>query len=171
MVHRDIKPANLMYTRQGKGWTVKILDFGLAKATSENPIDGSLTREGQMLGTVDYIAPEQAVDAKRADIRADIYSLGCTLYYLLSGSPPFEGTSLSSIVPAHQSLEAKPLNLVRPEVPVELAAVVRKMMAKDPHRRYQTPDEVAKALRPFFLAGKVARQFGESSLQKPARSP
>ena len=165
MVHRDIKPANLMYTRQGKGWTVKILDFGLAKATSEQPVDGSLTRDGQMLGTVDYIAPEQAVDAKRADVRADIYSLGCTLYHLLSGGPPFEGTSLASIVLAHQSKEPRPLNLVRPEVPVELAAVVHKMMAKDPHRRYQAPEEVSKALRPFFITGKAVP--GSSDEHRP----
>ena len=84
-----------------------------------------------MLGTPDYIAPEQTLDAQKADIRADIYSLGCTLYYLLTGGPPFQGTSLYDILQAHHSIDAKPLNLVRPEVPVELAAVVAKMMAKD----------------------------------------
>ena len=160
MVHRDIKPGNLMYARQGQRATVKLLDFGLAKATSENPFDGSLTREGQMLGTVDYIAPEQSLDAQKADIRADIYSLGCTLYYLLTGGPPFRGTSLASILQAHHSTDARPLNLVRPEVPVELATVVRKMMAKEPARRYRTPEEVAAALRPFC---KVSRSGSGSS--------
>jgi serine/threonine protein kinase len=150
MVHRDIKPANLISTRQGKGWTVKILDFGLAKASSEQPIDGALTSEGQVLGTVDFLAPEQAVNARSADIRADIYSLGCTLYFLLSGGPPFGEGSYANIVLAHQSIEAKPLNQVRRDVPAELAAVVAKMMAKDPSRRYQTPEEVAEALKPFL---------------------
>ncbi len=92
MVHRDIKPSNLMLARQGDRAVVKVLDFGLAKVTREVPADGTLTHEGQLLGTPDYIAPEQTLDARRADIRADIYSLGCTLYYLLTGGPPFRGT-------------------------------------------------------------------------------
>ena len=91
MVHRDIKPGNLMLAREGKKAVVKVLDFGLAKVTSEGQADSGLTREGQMLGTPDYIAPEQIRDAQTADIRADIYSLGCTFYYLLTGGPPFRG--------------------------------------------------------------------------------
>jgi len=83
MVHRDIKPSNLILAREGKKPVVKVLDFGLAKATREGPADRALTHEGQMLGTPDYIAPEQSLDAQKADIRADIYSLGCTIYYLL----------------------------------------------------------------------------------------
>ena len=106
-----------------------------------------------MLGTPDFIAPEQIVDARKADIRADIYSLGCTLYYLLTGGPPFQGTSLYDILQAHHSMDALPLNLARPEVPVELAALVAKMMAKEPERRFQTPAEVAQALTPFFKPG------------------
>ena len=150
MVHRDIKPANLILARDGKKAIVKVLDFGLAKVTSEGQTDSSLTREGQMLGTPDYIAPEQIRDAQSADIRADIYSLGCTFYYLLTGGPPFRGDHLWDLYQAHFSMEAGPLNLVRPEVPVELAAVVAKMMAKEPGRRFQTPGEVARALTPFF---------------------
>src|SRR5205085_12473387 len=89
MVHRDIKPQNLILAREGKKHVVKILDFGLAKASREGEeADRGLTGTGWMMGTPDYIAPEQALDAARADIRADIYSLGCTLYYLLSGNPP-----------------------------------------------------------------------------------
>ena len=90
MVHRDIKPGNLMLSRKGDKATVKVLDFGLAKATRESPLDGGLTHEGQMLGTPDFIAPEQIRNAQSAGIQADIYSLGCTLYYLLTGAPPFE---------------------------------------------------------------------------------
>ncbi len=150
MVHRDIKPANLILSREGKKAVIKVLDFGLAKVTSEGQVDSGLTREGQMLGTPDYIAPEQIRDAQSADIRADIYSLGCTFYHLLSGRPPFRGDHLWDLYQAHFSLEAEPLNTMRPEVPDELAALVAKMMAKDPGRRFQTPGEVAQALVPFF---------------------
>jgi serine/threonine protein kinase len=150
MVHRDIKPANLILARDGKKAVVKVLDFGLAKVTSEGQPDGNLTREGQIMGTPDFIAPEQIRDAKSADIRADIYSLGCTLYYLLTGGPPFRDEHVWDVYQAHISKEAGPLNLVRPEVPVELAAVVARMMAKEPRRRFQTPAQVAQALVPFF---------------------
>jgi Protein kinase domain len=164
MVHRDIKPNNLMLARDGARATVKILDFGLAKATQEAPVEGGLTREGQMLGTPDYIAPEQSLDAQKADIRADIYSLGCTLYYLLTGGPPFEAHSLYEILQAHHSRDAMPLNLVRPDVPVELAALVAKMMAKAPGHRFQTPGEVAKALRPFFKPGEGVAVAGSGRI-------
>jgi len=171
MVHRDIKPSNLILAREGNKPVVKVLDFGLAKATREGPVEGGLTHEGQMLGTPDYIAPEQSLDAQKADIRADIYSLGCTLYYLLSGGPPFRGSSLYEVLQGHHSMEAKPLNLVRPEVPWEVAAVVGKMMAKVPARRYQTPGEVARALKPFFKtveAGPVAPEPAISQARQPA---
>jgi serine/threonine protein kinase len=153
MVHRDIKPGNLMLARHVDRPMVKILDFGLAKATREVPLDGRLTQEGQMLGTPDYIAPEQSVDAHKADIRADIYSLGCTLYYLLTAGPPFHGSSLYAILQAHHSVDAKPLNLIRADVSCELAEIVRKMMAKSPEDRFQEPKEVARALKPFFNYG------------------
>ena len=133
-----------------------MLDFGLAKVTSEGQEDGGLTREGQMLGTPDFIAPEQIRDAKSADIRADIYSLGCTLYYLLTGKPPFKGENLWDLYQAHFSNAAAPLNLVRPEVPAELAALVTKMMAKDPECRFHEPKHVVQALLPFVKPG-VAR--------------
>ena len=142
-----------------------MLDFGLAKVRSERPADGALTHDGQMLGTPHYIAPEQISDARRADIRADIYSLGCTLYYLLTGGPPFQGTSLYDILQAHHSMDATPLNLKRPEVPIELAALVAKMMAKEPERRFQEPKDVGQALTPFFKSG--AGSFKSPSAQSP----
>jgi serine/threonine protein kinase len=132
MVHRDIKPGNLMLARQGDRALIKVLDFGLSKVRSEGAVDGGLTHDGQMLGTPDYIAPEQISNERRADI----YSLGCTHYCLLTGGPPFQGASLYDILQAHHSSDATPLNLVRPEVPVELAALVGKMMAKEPERRF-----------------------------------
>jgi serine/threonine protein kinase len=153
LVHRDIKPGNLMLSKKGERATVKVLDFGLAKVTREEKVDGGLTSVGQALGTPDFIAPEQIIDAQSADVRADIYSLGGTLYYLLTGRPPFKANSLYDMYQAHISRDADPLNLVRPEVPSELAALVAKMMAKDPARRFQTPGEVAQVLVPFFKPG------------------
>jgi serine/threonine protein kinase len=153
MIHRDIKPHNLILARQGKKHIVKVLDFGLAKATREGDADTDLTGAGKMMGTPDYIAPEQTLDAASADIRADIYSLGCTLYFLLTGAPPFKGKSLYEVLQGHMSMDAKPLDKVRVEVPAGLSAVVAKMMAKEPGQRYQKPVEVAQALAPFVKAG------------------
>jgi serine/threonine protein kinase len=155
MVHRDIKPGNLILARQGTKAVVKVLAFGLAKLNREVPADGALTYEGQMLGTPDFIAPEQSIDARNADIRADIYSLGCTLYYLLSGAAPFKGMSLYDVLQAHHSRDAVLLNLTRRDVSVELASLVAKMMAKDPEQRFQTPAQVADALKTFFRKGAV----------------
>jgi serine/threonine protein kinase/tetratricopeptide (TPR) repeat protein len=153
MIHRDMKPHNLMLTGDGKARIVKVLVFGLAKASLEGEADHSLTREGQALGTPDYIAPEQILNAVDVDVRADIYSLGGTLYYLLMGRPPFSANSLYDIYQAHISRDINPLNLERPEIPTELAALVAKMMAKEARRRFQTPLEVARALAPFFKKG------------------
>jgi serine/threonine protein kinase len=149
MVHRDIKPANLLLTPQGQ---VKILDFGLARFLSESSGVSPLTQSATLVGTPDFVAPEQARDPRSADIRADIYSLGCTLYNLLSGRVPFpEGTLLQKLI-SHQEAEPIPVQLLRPEVPDELVDVMDRMMAKDRERRYRTPQEVAEALAPFTSA-------------------
>jgi serine/threonine protein kinase len=151
MIHRDIKPQNLMLTRDGKRHGVKILDFGLAKpAQATERSRRGLTRTGYTLGTPHYMAPEQIEDAGKVDIRADLYSLGCTLYFLLSGRPPFDGNSDIKLFDAHRRSLPKPMQSIRPDVPADLAAVVAKLLQKDPGSRYQTPGEAAKALEPFF---------------------
>jgi serine/threonine protein kinase len=152
MVHRDLKPQNLMRTPDGR---VKILDFGLARFASEAADAAGLTSTGIVLGTVDYIAPEQADNAHQADIRSDIYSLGCTLYHLLAGQAPFPtGTSLQKVM-AHVNEKPQPLSELRDDLPEGLMPVVERMMAKDPKHRYQTPAEVAFALEPFLRATAV----------------
>ncbi|QDV68117.1 Serine/threonine-protein kinase PknE [Rosistilla carotiformis] len=151
-VHRDIKPSNVMVFKEDGNLRIKILDFGLAKASSERDSEG-LTVDGTMLGTPEYMAPEQALNAAKADIRADIYSLGCTLYHLLMGKPPFAGT-FQSILMAHAQQEADYISFSRLDVPVELSEIIAKMMAKNPSERYATPKQVAEALKPF--AGKAS---------------
>jgi WD40 repeat protein len=150
MVHRDIKPHNLMLTPRGQ---VKVLDFGLARMRGERQAASRLTRLESFMGTPEYVAPEQAADARQADIRADIYSLGCTLYFLLTGRPPFVEETAVKLVLAHIEKEAAPLHEVRADVPAGLSAVVARMLAKDPAQRYQRPAEVAQALLPFIKAG------------------
>ncbi len=150
---------------------IKLLDFGLSKAASEQSasdlgigmamdsydLGEHLTCTGDMLGTPDFIAPEQIADSQQADIRADIYSLGCTLYYLLSGQAPFPNLTLREVLKAHRSLYARPLDHVRAEVPANLSAVVTRMMAKDPADRFQEPAEVADALTAFFKKGELGQ--------------
>ena len=146
LVHRDIKPGNLLLDRQG---VVKILDMGLARFFHED--SAAFIKEyevGYIIGTGDYIAPEQIVDS-RVDIRADIYSLGGTMYYLLTGKSPFqEGTNAQKII-WHQVRHPKSLRVLRPDLPEALLRVFEKIMAKEPGRRFQTPIELAAALEPF----------------------
>src|SRR5262245_6405979 len=142
LIHRDVKPHNLI--RERASGRVKVLDFGLAGVTAGET--SGLTGGNMVIGTPDYIAPEQAEDARTADTRSDVYALGCTLYHLLAGRPPFPGDAVLKKLDAHRTKEPDPLTAVRPEVPAKLVAIVAKMMAKDPARRYQTPGEVAEAL-------------------------
>ncbi len=148
VVHRDIKPGNLLVTRDPRP-LVKISDFGLARLESERSSERRLTQQGTVLGTIDYIAPEQAENAQSADIRSDIYSLGCTLYYLLTGKPPFTGTTVTEKMSARLKGEPLAIRLYRPEIPSDLIAVLKRMMARHRTERYQTPAECAQALTPF----------------------
>jgi serine/threonine protein kinase len=146
LVHRDLKPSNLMRTPEE---TVKILDFGLARLRRGSTAE-ALTPDGRVMGTPDFMAPEQAKDSARADIRADIYSLGCTLYFLLTAQPPFPGGSLTEKLLNHQQTEPTPVNALRKDLPAGLQAILARMMAKRPEDRYQTPSEVADALAVFI---------------------
>jgi Leucine-rich repeat (LRR) protein len=152
-VHRDIKPSNLVVTEDEHNGLplVKILDLGLARFASETEDSGDLTRSGQVLGTPDYIAPEQARSTRTADIRADIFSLGCTLFELLTGRLPFPGTTVMEKLMARATQDAFRVRQYRPDVPAVLDEIVARMLARDPQRRYATPAEVAQALAPFAI--------------------
>jgi anti-anti-sigma factor len=144
MVHRDIKPANLLLNKEG---TVKILDMGLAllsrsMETPEHESTDQLTSDGLILGTCYYIAPEQAEDAHAADHRSDIYSLGCTLYRLVTGELPYKGDSVLEVLLAHKRAPVPSLCEIRSDVPPQLDAVFQKMVAKRPEDRYQEATEV-----------------------------
>jgi serine/threonine protein kinase len=149
LVHRDIKPHNLLRARTTDGRTlVKILDMGLARLDrGGDGLDSDpMTREGVVMGTLDYLAPEQARNAHLADTRSDLYGLGCTLYFLLAGQPPFAGGSPTEKLIKHQMDSPPPVEQLRAEVPAWLSAVVERLMAKKPEHRYQTPAETAEAL-------------------------
>jgi serine/threonine-protein kinase len=181
LVHRDIKPPNLFLVSGGRkpaddsspsralpsgglrpplSGVVKLLDLGLARLQrkTDSEMTSILTQTDGMIGTPDYLAPEQALDFHQADIRADIYSLGCTCYYLLTGQPPFPGGSLAEKLMRHQQAEPPPLDRQRSDVPACLASVVRTMMAKHPDQRYPTPIAVVHALDEVSVSGKRARQ-------------
>ena len=169
MVHRDIKPHNLMINLKGQ---IKILDFGLARMVRERTAQsGGLTSADSFMGTPEYVAPEQAADARQADTRADLYSLGCTLYYLLADRPPFREETAMKVVMAHMQNTPRPLPELRPDVPVALWGIVQKLLAKEPGQRYQTPQELVRALTPFARDGSSASppKSLEPALSSPAR--
>ena len=150
LVHRDITPRNLMLTDQGQ---IKVLDFGLAQfqtplTTSGRGAGGEAAR-GSLLGSIDFMAPEQAADPQAADIRADIYSLGCTLYFLLTSRPPFPGESLREKLCRHAEQPPPRIDQQRAEIPADFVLVLDRMLAKDPKARFQSPNEVVAVLAPF----------------------
>lgn len=154
MLHRDIKPANLFITWNNLSGRpiVKILDLGLARFMTEAR-DKRLTLSGQIIGTPDYIAPESARNTKNSDIRSDIYSLGATLYELISGSIPFPGANMVEKLTARLSRDPKPLRELRSDVPPSLEQIVVRMMDRDPNQRFSLPAEVVRALDPFRPRG------------------
>ena len=150
VIHRDIKPANLLVDAKG---TVKILDMGLARIEGETGGQAELTSTGAVMGTVDYMAPEQALSTKHADARSDIYSLGISLWYLLTGKCAYEGDSLMAKLLAHRDAPIPSLSSVRVEVPAAVEAVFRKMVSKQAKDRYQTMTEVIKDLEGCLSVG------------------
>jgi len=168
VIHRDIKPGNLLLDRCG---AVKILDMGLARVLlpgGETAPGDQLTGTGQVMGTCDYMAPEQAVSTHRVDGRADIYSLGCTLYRLLTGEAPYKGETLVEVLLAHREAPIPSLREKRPEVTEELEGVFRRMVAKRPEERYQTMEEVIRALEGCLV--KVAVGGGRPEVVEASES-
>ncbi len=153
LIHRDIKPANLIVSNfnSSEGPVLKILDFGLARFPAEE--DGNLTPTGHWLGTPEYVAPEQARDSASADIRSDIFSLGCVLFAALSGRSPFQGSNSVEKLAARFSDPIPDLRSLRPEIPAEVNAIVQRMLARDPDSRFQTPAQVVASLEPWTQEG------------------
>ncbi|MBI5758545.1 MAG: protein kinase [Planctomycetales bacterium] len=155
MVHRDIKPNNLLISKDDGSALphVKILDMGLSRFVSEIGDDSGsgLTQTGVVIGTPDYIAPEQAANTRSADIRSDIFSLGCTLFRMVTGRLPYAGINVMEKLMARAMNDAPHAASLRPEIPPGLDDVIAKMLARDPNQRFQTPNQVAAALAPFSL--------------------
>lgn len=171
VIHRDIKPSNLLLDQEG---TIKILDMGLARVVEEElagpgaTLAERLTLKGEMLGTVDYISPEQAVDTRSADRRSDVYSLGCTLYRLLTGKPLYESdTSLGKLL-AHYEAPIPPLSETLPNASAMLDGVFRKMVAKRPDDRFQSMAEVIAALE---ACPECRAPSGRAAQPKPEPAP
>jgi serine/threonine protein kinase len=166
LIHRDLKPSNLMLIPAAVAGmpdntlqsTVKILDIGLGRALFDETLAESggkdhLTGEGVLLGTPDYLAPEQARNAHAVDIRADIYSLGCVLYHALAGRPPFPDSNVITQMVRHLTEAPRPLREFNPAVPDGLQQILDWLMAKEPSQRYPTPERAAQALQVFLAAG------------------
>ena len=161
LIHRDIKPANLLIDPAG---TVKVLDLGLARFADETQGSLTIAHDENVLGTADYLAPEQAINSHRVDTRVDIYSLGCTLYFALTGHPPFPDGTLPQRLMKHQTTEPTSIAKERRGAPAELVAICQRMMAKSADKRYQTATEVSEALAAWLASSggnaKVVAQRG-----------
>ena len=148
LIHRDVKPSNLLRTPAG---LVKIIDLGLALQNEFE--DERVTRDGTTVGTVDYMAPEQARDSRATSIQSDMYSLGCTFYYLLAGIAPFPGGDITDKLTRHARNPPPEIRDLRPDLPAELSAMLRKLMAKQPEDRFSSYDELTAALDAVPVAG------------------
>jgi hypothetical protein len=164
MVHRDIKPGNLLVKKNGM---VKVLDFGLALMEKDEDEFTLAMISGQgCVGTADYISPEQTIDSFAVGPRADIYSLGCTLYCALTGSVPFPGESVAKKLRAHRTKDARPIRDFKAEVPLQVEQIVAKMMARKPNDRFATAADVADALQPHARRDAAAFDFSEVLAQR-----
>jgi serine/threonine-protein kinase len=146
VIHRDVKPANLLIDNNGN---VRLLDMGLALVAAGDDESLTVANNENVLGTADYLAPEQALNSHQVDHRADIYGLGCTLYFLLTGKPPFSDGTLAQRIAKHQSEMPTPIRQIRPDCPGELEGICVKMIQKEPRFRYQSAKEVAEVLERF----------------------
>ena len=172
VVHRDIKPSNIIITPEGRA---RIVDMGLARR-HRLADDDELTQSGMTLGTFDYISPEQARDPRAADVRSDLYSLGCTLFFMLAGRAPFAEGSMVQKLLQHQQDPPPPISAIRPDVPERLAAIMARLMAKDPNDRYQRPavlaaDLAACAAEHGIALAATAVGTVASAAARPAVSP
>ncbi len=171
VVHRDIKPSNLMLARiPSGGWQVKVLDLGLALFDQPQIAPGELTSDGQLMGTLDYMAPEQGEDTHRVDIRADVYSLGATLFRLLTGVAPLADPRRDTVMKkltALATIEPPDIRTLRPDVPAPLAALIRRLLSKRPEDRPSRPIEVVELLAPFAAGCELSKLPADPVTKRP----
>ncbi len=155
LVHRDIKPSNILVSKSDSGYLAKLSDFGLCKDIEFQEADG-LTVEGRFLGTPEYVAPEQALDPANSTVASDIYGLGCTLYFALTGSPPYRGANTIAVLNAHINAPIPDIRQLRPDVPAQLHELIQWMLQKDPRARCQSPQQVAEQLESILSGSPLA---------------
>lgn len=166
VVHRDVKPSNIIITPEGRA---KLVDMGLARRFERQGERGGLTQTGMTLGTFDYISPEQARDPRDVDVRSDLYSLGCTLFHMLTGRPPFPGGTVLQKLLQHQEEAPPDVRELNPDVPPALAKVLDRLMAKDRDRRCQSPEQLVRDL--LAAAGKSGIPLPRFETAAPAERP
>ncbi|MBS0207381.1 MAG: serine/threonine protein kinase [Planctomycetes bacterium] len=166
LVHRDIKPANLLVDIKG---VVKVLDMGLAKFTDDKHASLTVAHDENVLGTADYLAPEQAINSHNVDSRADIYSLGCTMYFLLTGHPPFPEGTLAQRLLKHQTVEPPSITVERPDAPKDLMAICTRMMSKKADARFQTAREISDTLKRWLSGAPKNQRPGGGNALAPRR--